>query len=65
MLALTFLCCLGSSFAHALTVEVEAVGVVDEAVQDCVGIGGVTDTKREPRLPSESICSLLLIFSLE
>jgi len=31
--ASTYLCCFGSGFAHALTVEVEAVCVVDEAVQ--------------------------------
>ena len=34
---------LGGGLAHALSLEVEPVGVVDEAVEDGVGDGGIAD----------------------
>ena len=40
---------LASGAAEALAGEVEAVGVVDEAVEDGVGVGGVADEGRASR----------------
>jgi hypothetical protein len=35
----------GSSFAHGLALELDAVGVVDEAVEDGVGEGRLADER--------------------
>jgi hypothetical protein len=37
---------------HALAVEVDAVGVVDQAVEDGVGVGGIAD-RRVPLIDGE------------
>jgi hypothetical protein len=39
---------LGGDLTHAVSVEGEAVGVVDEAVEDGVGDGGIADHCRMP-----------------
>jgi hypothetical protein len=34
---------LGSDLSHAVSLECEAVGVVDDAIEDGVGDGGITE----------------------
>ena len=42
----------GAMFSHALAGQFDAVGVVDEAIEDGVGDGGITD---DFMMPSSSI----------
>jgi hypothetical protein len=59
--ASTFLCSFGAGFAHALAGEIEAMGVVDEAVEDGVGIGRVPEYHMMPlTLIGESLTLRLL-----
>jgi hypothetical protein len=58
----SFLCGLGAGFAQAVAGEIEAVGIVNEAVEDGVGVGRIPEYLMMPLiLIGESLMFRLLI----